>query len=424
MTKAESRPAAELDNMDWWTGPVGPRDATFAWLRANDPRPFVEERDTLGQLRGGGFWALTRYDDIREVSRRSEDFCSGRGALIFDQTPAMLEYRGSVMTTDDPEHTRLRKIISRGFTPRALERVRADVERQCHNILAGISERGECDFVSDVAARLPIRIVNHMLGVPEGHEDRIFELTNIIMGVSDPEYVPDQTPKAVGSAIFAASNELVELLADLAAERIKSPRDDVISVLVAAHNEENLTAQELGAFFILLVTAGNETTRNAIAHGLHGLTLFDDQRKKWQSDPELYTKGAVEEVVRWASPVLYMRRTVTRDGVCLGKQEFSEGDKVVLWYRSGNQDEEYFTDGTKLDITRRPNNHLGFGSAGAHYCLGANLARLEISIFFETMFRLLPDLHSVGEPDLLRTNFVHGMKHLPAEFTPRRIDSI
>ncbi len=424
MAKTADHDAAELDNLDWWTGPVGPRDATFAWLRANEPRPFVPERDTLGQPRGGGFWALTRYDDIREVSRRSEDFCSAKGALIFDQTPAMLEYRGSVMTADAPEHTRLRKIISRGFTPRALERVRSDVERQCHNILAEIAEKGECDFVSEVAARLPIRIVNHMLGVPEGHENRIFELTNVIMGVSDPEYVPDQRPKAVGAAIFAASNELVELLADLATDRIKSPRDDVISALVAAHNEDNLTAQELGAFFILLVTAGNETTRNAIAHGLHGLTLFPDQHEKWRSDPEVHTKGAVEEIVRWASPVLYMRRTVTRDGVRLGDQEFNEGDKLVLWYRSGNQDEDYYADGTKLDISRRPNSHLGFGSAGAHFCLGANLARLEISVFFETLFQLLPDLHSVGEPDLLRTNFVHGVKHLRAEFTPRRIDPI
>jgi cytochrome P450 len=412
----ENRPAADLDDLDWWTRPVAERDATFAWLRANEPRSFVKERDTLGMLRGGGFWALTRFDDIREVSRRPADFCSGQGTLIFDQSPAMREYRGSIITMDDPEHTRLRKIVSRAFTPRALERVRADVELQSRNVLTAISQRGTCDFVTDVAALLPVRVINDMMGVSRCYESCILQLTNVIMGASDPEYVSDQSPRAVGSAVFAASQELAGLLTELAAERIKAPKDDVISVLVAANNEDNLTPQELAAFFILLITAGNETTRNALAHGLHALTLFPDQRTLWRSDPSTYTKPAVEELVRWASPVLHMRRTVTRDGVRLGDLQFTAGDKVVLWYRSANQDEDYFADGTKFDITRKPNPHLGFGSAGPHFCLGANLARLELSIFFETMFQLLPDLHSVGEPQFLRGNFVHGIKHLHAAF--------
>lgn len=419
MASVDSIPTVDLDNLSWWTRPTGERDAAFAWLRANDPRPFCQERDTVGELRGGGFWALTRYDDIREVSRRSDDFCSGQGTLIFDQSKAMLEYRSSVITMDDPEHTRVRKIVSRGFTPRSLERVRADVEIQSQVIVDTVRERGSCDFVTDVAAILPIRIVNDMMGVPRSYEQRIFELTNVIMGASDPEYIPDQTPKAVGAAIYAASEELVTLLAELANDRIKNPKDDVITALVAARNEENLTPQELAAFFILLITAGNETTRNAIAHGMHALTLYPDQRALWLTDPDAYTRGAVEEIVRWASPVLHMRRTVTRDGVRLGEQEFQRGDKVVLWYRSGNQDEDHFEAGTEFNITRNRNAHMGFGSPGPHYCLGANLARLEMSIFFLTLLGTLPDIHTVGEPDYLRANFVHGIKHLRAEFTPR-----
>lgn len=419
MASIDSRPTIDLDDLSWWTRTPEERDATFAWLRANEPRPFCPERDTEGNLRGGGFWALTRYDDIREVSRRSGDFCSGQGTLIFDQSKSMLEYRNSVITMDDPEHTRVRKIVSRGFTPRSLQRVRADVEEQSQVILDVVRDRGSCDFVTEVAAVLPLRIVNDMMGVPRSHERRIFELTNVIMGASDPEYIPDQSPRGVGSAIYAASEELVALLAELASDRIKNPRDDVITALVAARNDDNLNPQELAAFFILLITAGNETTRNAIAHGMHALTLFPDQRALWLSDPETYTRLAVEEIVRWASPVLHMRRTVTRDGVMLGEQTFQRGDKVVLWYRSGNQDEDYFPRGTQFDITRERNAHLGFGSPGPHYCLGANLARLELSIFFLKLLALLPDIHTVGEPDYLRANFVHGIKHLRVEFTPR-----
>jgi hypothetical protein len=187
---------------------------------------------------------------------------------------------------------------------------------------------------------------------------------------------------------------------------------------VAATAEENLTPDELAEFFILLVGAGNETTRNAIAHGLLALTEFPDQRARWQADPATHTARAVEELVRWASPVLHMRRTVTRDGVRLGDQEFAEGDKVVLWYRSGNQDEDYFTDPTAFDITREPNPHVTFGSPGPHHCLGANLARLELSVTFRVLFELLPDIRAVGPPDPLRSNFLHGIKHLRAEFTP------
>ena len=249
--------------------------------------------------------------------------------------------------------------MSRGFAAKTLEAMRTDVERAAREIIGSVADKGECDFVTEVAALLPLRIVNDMLGIPRSEEQFIFEQTNVLMAASDPEYVSDQTPRGVARAVAAAGERLARLMQGLAQDRIKSPRDDLISVLVAATAEETLTPDELAAFFILLVGAGNETTRNAISHGLLALTQFPSQRALWQSDPDAYTPRAVEELVRWASPVLHMRRTVTRDGVRLGEQEFAQGDKVVLWYRSANQDEEYFTNPTAFDITRdQPARHL------------------------------------------------------------------
>jgi cytochrome P450 len=417
MTTLDSLSADVLDDLNWWTRPVAERDALFARLRAEKSRPFVPELDLGGAPRGGGFWALTRLDDIREVSKRPDDFCSGAGINIFDQPPKLKEYRGSFIDMDNPEHARQRRIVSRGFTAQTLEALRADVTRTSREIIGSVADRGECDFVTEVAALLPLRIVNNMMGIPRSEERFIFDQTNVIMAASDPEYVSDQTPRGVARAVMSAGEKLSDLLRGLAEERIKEPRDDLITVLVAARAEENLTPQELASFFILLVGAGNETTRNAIAHGLLALTQFPEQRALWQDDPGTHTARAVEELVRWSSPVLHMRRTVTRDGVRLGDQEFAQGDKVVLWYRSANQDERYFTDPTAFDITREPNPHVTFGSPGPHHCLGANLARLELSVAFRTLFELLPDIRAVGEPDPLRSNFLHGIKHLRAEFT-------
>jgi cytochrome P450 len=423
MTTLESPPGEMLDDLTWWTRPAAERDALFARLRAEHPRPFVPELDLSGTPRGGGFWALTRLDDIAEVSRRPEDFCSSRGTNIFDQPPRLREYRGSIIDMDNPEHARHRRIVSRAFAAKTLAALRADITKTSREIIGAVAGRGECDFVTEVAALLPLRIVNNMMGIPRAHEKFIFDQTNIVLGASDPEYVPDQTPRGVAKAVTDAGERMAELLRELANERTREPRDDLITALVAARDGDNLTPAELASFFILLVGAGNETTRNAISHGLVALTRFPEQRALWQGDPGTHTTRAVEELVRWASPVLHMRRTVTRDGVRLGAQEFAEGEKVVLWYRSGNQDEKYFADPTSFDVTREPNPHVSFGSPGPHHCLGANLARLELSVAFRTLFELLPDIRAVGEPDPLRSNFLHGIKHLRAEFTPASVGS-
>ncbi|WP_256788612.1 cytochrome P450 [Frankia sp. AvcI1] len=411
-------PGDVLDDLSWWTRPAAERDATFAWLRAHDPRPYVPELDLTGAPRGGGFWALTRLDDVREVSRRPADFCSGQGSLIFDQPPRLREFRGSIIDMDNPEHARQRRIVARGFTPKAVAALVEDIARTSREVISAVARRGECDFVTEVAALLPLRIVNNLLGIPRSEERFLFEQTNILMGASDPEYVPDQTPRSVARAVHGAGQAMSGLLEELARDRIRNPQDDLVSSLVAAQEEENLTPTELATFFNLLVGAGNETTRNALAHGLSALTRFPDQRELWRSDLDRYTPGAVEELLRWASPVLYMRRTVARDGVTLGEQRFDAGDKVVLWYRSANQDEAYFDDATAFRVTRDPNPHVTFGAPGPHHCLGANLARVELAIAFRTLFELLPDIEATAEPDLLRSNFLHGVKHLPVRFTP------
>jgi cytochrome P450 len=319
---------------------------------------------------------------------------------------------------DNPEHARLRKIVSRGFTAKNMDLLRDRVAATTREILAGIAEQGECDFVTDFAALLPLRVVDDMLGIPREYEKMIFDCTNIVLGASDPEYVPDQSGRGVASELMRAAHSMSDLLSDLARDRIAHPKDDLISTLVAAGQEDNLTPAELASFFILLVGAGNETTRNAMAHALVALTQYPDQRTVWQADPAGVTPTAIEEIVRWASPVQYMRRTVTADGVRLGEQEFAEGDKVVLWYRSANRDEDVFTDGDAFLATRDPNPHVAFGAPGPHFCLGAHLARLEIGVAYEEIFKALPDIHAVSEPEYLRSNFIHGIKHLRAEFTP------
>jgi cytochrome P450 len=413
MAGAESLASSPLNDLSWWLADPAEREATFAQHRRDDPRPFVRVSDHSE----AGFWALTRHDDILEVSRRPEDFISGEGTQIFDQPAELRAYRGSIIDMDNPEHARLRKIVSRGFAVRSLQALRSDIEATVREIIAELPKDGRCDFVTDFAALFPLRIISNMLGVPREHEQFIFDATNVILGASDAEYIPDQTGAGIGKAVTAASVALIELLQELAEDRIANPRDDVISQLVAA-DDENLTPAEMAKFFILLVGAGNETTRNAITHGLLALTNNPEQRELWRSDYDQYAVSAVEEIFRWATPVIHFRRTVARDGVLLGDQEFQQGDKVVLWYNSANRDETVFDNPYTFDITRDPNPHLAFGAAGPHFCLGAHLARLELQVLFKVLFEELPDIEAVGEPDLLRSNFLHGVKHLQATYTP------
>jgi cytochrome P450 len=411
----------DLGTMDLWEGPIEARYEAFARLRAERPIVFFEEPDPESDMfdRGPGFWSLTRHRDVVEASRRADLFCSGQGTNILDIPEELRDFIGSIINMDDPRHARMRRIVAKVFTPRSLEALRSDVQSIATEVVDDIAGQGGCDFVTDVAALLPLRVIVDLMGIPRSQERFIFDQTNRLLGFLDPEYVPEATPEAAVAAVMTAAQGLAGVMYELADDRIRNPRNDLTTMLVNAELEDDvLSPAELASFFILLVGAGNETTRNAIAHGLVALTQNPDQLALWQADFERLAPTAVEEIVRWAAPVQHFRRTVTRDGARLGDHEFSEGEKVVLWYGAANRDPEVFADPDRFDISRSPNDHVGFGGPGPHFCLGAHLARREITVMYRELFRRLPDLHATGEPDRLRSNFIDGIKHLPVAFTP------
>jgi cytochrome P450 len=346
------------------------------------------------------------------VSRDPNTFVSGRGTNIGDIPAEIAEFLGSMINMDAPRHTKLRLTVSRGFTPKQIRKIEESVRERARAVVESIAQKGECDFVAEVAAPLPLQIVCDMLGIPARDEHRVFELTNTILGVGDPEYVTSL------EELMAAGFELYQYGLDLAEDRRRTPRDDITTTLMHAEVDgEQLTPGELGSFFVLLVVAGNETTRTAISHGMLELTNHPDERARWLADFDAVSPTAVEEIVRWATPVINFRRTAVRD-VEIGGQAIKEGDKVVMFYNSANRDERAFGDPFRFDITRSPNEHLGFGGGGPHFCLGANLARREIKVMFEELFRRLPDIEVTGEPAMLQSSFIHGIKRMPVSFTP------
>jgi cytochrome P450 len=391
------------------------REGIFAKLRAECPVSFHEEPEFIGFPKGPGFWSVVRHDDVQRVSRDSESFISGRGSNIGDLPVELLEFFGSMINMDAPRHTKLRKLVNRGFTPRMVAALEASVRQQARHIVETVAPKGACDFVEEIAAALPLKIICDMMGIPESDTRRMFELSNIILGVGDPEYGTTM------DALMTAAVELSQYAQALGEERAAAPRDDITSVLMQADVDgDRLTTAEFASFFILLVVAGNETTRNAISHGMKALTDFPDQRRAWMNDFEGLAPTAIEEIVRWATPVIHFRRTLTRD-VEIAGQTIPAGDKIVMWYNSANRDERAFDDPYRFDVRREPNDHVGFGGGGAHFCLGANLARREIKVMFEELFRTLPDIHVVGEPDRLFSAFIHGIKRMRVEWTlPRR----
>jgi cytochrome P450 len=414
----------EIDLSDlegFWTRPLAEREGAFLTLRRERPMAFFPEFEVPFIERGPGWWAVMRYDDIVEASRDPKRFCSGKGAVSIPDMPAPLrEFYGSMIEMDDPRHARLRRIVSRAFTPGVVKRLEGYVEQVADEILDSVCERGECDMVTDIAAQLPLRVICELMGIPPSDYAYILERTNVILGFSDPEYVQGDE-LAVFQAIIQAGQDLANLVQELGADREKNPRDDVVSALVNAEIDgERLEREELASFFILLAVAGNETTRNAISWGVHALSVeAPDQKRRWMQNFEELADTAADEIVRWATPVIQMRRTVTCDTV-LGGQELHEGDKVVLMYASGNRDESVFERPFELDLGRKDNRHVGFGGYGPHYCLGAHLARREIRIMFKKLFQRMPDLEVTGEPVRLRSIFINGVKHLPVAFEPSK----
>jgi len=405
VSQTAASPAAEiaLGEPAFWMQPLESIEAGFAALRRTPGLTFHREFEVPFLPPGPGSFAVVRHADVLEVSRDAERFCSGRGTQIADMQ-------------DDPRHARLRRIVSSGFTPRMLKRVEADVQRVAAQVIDAVAARGECDFVTDLAAALPLRIICNLMGIPESQTRFVFDRTNVILGAGDPEYVAQI--ENVPAALLGAGAELAALVQDLGRQRMRQPTEDLTSALVHAELDgERLSDAELGSFFVLLVVAGNETTRNAISHGMRALCEHPAQRALWQKDFDALAPTAVEEIVRFATPVLHFRRTATHDTELAG-QPIRAGDKLVLWYVSANRDEEVFTDPHRFDIRRSPNEHVGFGGPGPHHCLGAHLARREITVMFRELFRRLPDLEITGPPQRLASNFIHGIKHMPCAFTP------
>lgn len=402
----------------FWTQDPAIIDARLLELSTQPPQFFNEVvTEGIGLPTGPGAWAVMDYDLIAEMSRNADLFASGDGITIMDLPKEFNDFFSSMIAMDDPRHAHLRKLVSRGFTPRMLAQLDDAVVDLAREIVDSIADRGECDFVVDVAAQLPLAIVCDLMGVPRSQLDFVFDQTNIILGASDPEYVPEATD--IVTALLEAGGALAELMADVAESKKGGDGTDLTSILVNAEVDgEQLSPADIASFFILLVVAGNETTRNAISWGLHYLTQNPEQRDIWKSDVAGVTPTAVEEIVRLASPVTYMRRTATADTV-LGGSEIQAGDKLAMFYLAANRNESHFDNPLAFDVRRDPNKHIGFGGPGPHFCLGAHLARREIGVMFAELFERIPDIAASGPPDVLQSNFIHGIKHLPATFTPR-----
>jgi methyl-branched lipid omega-hydroxylase len=405
----------DLSAIDFWGLPLAERAASFSVLRAEQRPRFFLEPDVPFADKGAGYYALVRHADIVEASRHPEVFCSGQGATSIADLPIEFnEYFGSMINIDDPRHARLRRIVSRAFSPRMISRFEEDVRTAATAIVDDLLATGPCDFVSRVAARLPLKIICDMMGIPDDQYEMVLANSNIILSGFDPEFLSEDRDQAV-LQLLGAGQALADLVTSLAAARAQAPADDLLSALVTANIDgEQLTSAELASFFILLVVAGNETTRNALSHALMLLTEFPRQRALLLAGFEERIGGAVEEIVRYASPVLYMRRTLTRDYAMNG-QDYRAGDKVVLFYYSANRDEAVFADPERFDITRSPNPHVGFGAPGPHFCLGAHLARRELTVMLRELLTRVPDI-TAGEPDRLLSSFVNGIKRLPCQF--------
>ena len=402
----------DLSDPEFWLQSREYREGAFATLRRDQPVSWFDEREFEGVPfpKGPGYWSIVNHDDVWHASRNPQLFASGQGVNIGDLPIEIAEFFGSMIAMDDPRHFRLRSIVSKGFTPREINRVEQYVRVKAAGVVDSLLERfpeRECDFVREVAAQLPLQIICEMMGIPAEDHEQILRWTNVILGVGDPEFISSY------EELIAAGLGMFQYAQALGEDRMANPRDDLTSLMMNADVDgDHMTAQEFGSFFILLVVAGNETTRTAISHGMHLLTQHLDQRAAWWDDFETNSRTAVDEIVRYSTPVVHFRRTATEDTE-IGGQSIKAGQKVVLWYCSANRDEKVYADPHTFDVLRPMNPaQVGFGAGGPHFCLGANLARREITVMFDELHRRMPTLHTVGEPEYLQSNFINGIKRM------------
>jgi cholest-4-en-3-one 26-monooxygenase len=403
---------SDVDLLDLDRFVTGEHHEMFKVLREQQPVHWSDEPD------GPGFWSITKHADLQMVNRDTTTFSSEVGGTQrIDIGSSGFDTRGVMLVdTDPPRHTRYRRLVNKGFTPRMINLLEQHLRYRAELIVDEVIERGGCEFVEDLAAELPLQAIAEIMGVPQEDRRLMFDWSNTMIGAQDPEYQdPDDPEKPMKAAaeIFAYANQLAEA-------RRSDPRDDIVTILINAEIEgEQLSELEFDMFMLLLTVAGNETTRNATSAGMHAMLSNPDQLAQLvaRADDTAYVSTAIDEVLRWATPVLHFRRTATVDTEVRG-QEIAAGDKLLIWHISANRDEEVFADPFTFDIERTPNEHVAFGGGGAHYCLGANLAKLEIEIIFSEILSRMPDITQAGEMEPLRSNFIGGVKHLPVTFTP------
>ena len=383
----------------------------FAQLRQTEPVRWIAQPPRISGFDDSGYWAVTRHADAKYVSTHPELFSSNLNTAVirFNETISrdQIEVQKLIMLNmDPPEHTRVRQIVQRGFTPRAIRSLEDTLRSRAGSIveaaLANASSDGSFDFVTNIAVELPLQAIAELIGVPQDDRTKIFDWSNKMAAYDDPEYA---ITEEVGAE---AAMELVSYAMNLAAARKECPAKDIVSQLVAAEDEGNLSSDEFGFFVILLAVAGNETTRNAITHGMHAFLTHPDQ---WELFKRERPETTAEEIVRWATPVVSFQRTATQD-TRLGDATIKKGDRVGIFYSSANNDPEVFDEPEKFDISRDPNPHLGFGGGGPHFCLGKSLAVLEINLIFNAIADALPDLRLVSDPRRLRSAWLNGVKEL------------
>jgi cholest-4-en-3-one 26-monooxygenase len=383
----------------------------FAALRETAPVFWVEQEPAAfaGFENTPGYWAVSKHADVAAVSKNSKDWSSRENGAIIrfapDMTRDQVELQSVMLINQDPpEHTRFRQIISKGFTPRGIGALREDLESRTRRIIAEAKEKGKGNFVDDVAAELPLQAIADLLGVPQEDRAKLFHWSNQMMSYDDPEV--DGDPES-------ASIEILSYFMALAEERRSNPQDDLVTKLVTADVDgHKLNDDELGYFTIMLTVAGNETTRNAITHGMNA---FFENPEQWELFKQQRPESAVDEIIRWATPVTVFQRTALRDTL-VGAQEVRAGQRVGLFYASANHDADVFASPHTFDILRTPNPHLSFGGHGAHYCIGANLARMEVGLIFNALADLMPDISKLAEPRRLRHGWINGIKELQVSY--------
>ncbi len=378
----------------------------YAWLRGNAPVYWHDEAD------GPGFWAITRYDDIRMISRQPKLFSSAaRGVMLAESDEmALMIQRQMMLVMDPPEHDRFKLLVSRGFTPKNAELLRGRIEQLARDIVDDVIERGECDLVHDIAGRLPSGLIAELMGIPREDGERLYEWTEL-MHTTDSAVA---TPEERG----AATLNMLNYAAETAARKRAEPGDDIASALVQAEVDGvGLTDGELQWFFLLLVNAGGDTTRNLLASGIQLLFDHPDQRARLEAELDALLPTAVDEMLRYTSPVVHFRRTAMEDTVIRG-QAIAAGDKLMVFYGSGNRDDEVFADPDRFDVGRDPNPHMAFGGGGPHLCLGLHVARIEIAVMLRELLTRLPDLAPAGPSAPLASNFISGVRTMPVRFTP------